>query len=282
MRFAYLLLAHKDMEQLHALISRLLRDDPEDRVILHYDRGSPVTDEELASFAARFSGAVSLTPRVRCLWGHHSQAQAELLLKQGAAAFDYDYAHLISGQDWPARSKSEMVKTLDPGACYLTFESPDLTERMDDYHFHDGMLGPNPHKSSWDYRKDMALRGAARLWTRAVGARTCPFGPSWKKGSAWWSLPKAAVDYVIPRIQDLIDTGRVRHTLCSDEHIMHTVMYYSPFAERLQENRRFIRWQPGSSNPELLKAGDEAAIIASDAWFARKVDRNVDPFFLKL
>jgi hypothetical protein len=59
-------------------------------------------------------------------------------------------------------------------------------------------------------------------------------------------------------------------------------MYYSPFAERLQENRRFIRWQPGSSNPELLKAGDEAAIIASDAWFARKVDRNVDPFFLKL
>lgn len=282
MRFAYLILAHRDMEQLHALVSRLLRDDPEDRVVIHYDRNSPVSDEELARFAAGFGGAVTLTPRMGCLWGHHSQAAAELLLKQGASALDYDYAHLISGQDWPVMDRKAMAASIDPGACYLTFESPDRADRMDDYHFHDGMLGPNPHKTSWDYRKDMALRRVARLWTRLAGPRTCPFGASWKKGSAWWSLPREAVDYAVPRIEELVRTGRVRHTLCSDEHIMQTVMHYSPFADRLAENRRFIRWKPGTSNPELLKDTDEPAILASGAWFARKVDRAVDPFFLSL
>jgi hypothetical protein len=59
-------------------------------------------------------------------------------------------------------------------------------------------------------------------------------------------------------------------------------MAYSPFTDGLRENRRFIRWKPGTSNPELLGAADEPAIRASDAWFARKVDRNVDPFFLSL
>lgn len=282
MRFAYLILAHKDLDQLQALIARLLRDDPEDRVILHYDRASPTSDDELASFAGRFAGAVSLAARTRCLWGHHSLVEAEQSLKQAADAVPYDYAHLLSGQDWPVGSKAELLQSLEPGGCYLSFEAPDMTDRMDDYHFHDRMLGPNPHKTNWDYRKDMALRGAARLWTRVKGKRGCPFGSSWKKGSAWWSLPKDVVSYTLPLVQQLIDTGRLRHTLCSDEHVMPSLLYHSPYADRLRDNRRFIRWTPGSSSPELLRAADKAEIAASGAWFARKVDRAVDPFFLAL
>ncbi|HEX8444689.1 MAG TPA: beta-1,6-N-acetylglucosaminyltransferase [Allosphingosinicella sp.] len=282
MRMAYLILAHRDMDQLGALVTRLLRDDSEDRVVIHYDRGSPVSDEELQGFANRFGGAVSLTPRVRCLWGHHSQVEAEWLLKKAATKLPVDCAHLISGQDWPVASKAAMIAGIDPDVSYVSFETPDLTERMDDYHFHDRILGPNPHPTAYRYHLDMNLRRAARLYTRLRGPRTCPLGPSWKKGSAWWSLPKQALDYAVPRIGSLIDTGRVRHTLCGDEHVIHTVMAYSPFAARMAENRRFIRWKPGTSNPELLREADEPAMRASDAWFARKVDRNVDPFFLKL
>jgi hypothetical protein len=279
---AYLILAHRDMDQLGALITRLLRDDSQDHVVIHYDRGSPVSNEELRAFADRFGGAVSLTPRVRCLWGHHSQIEADLLLKKAARDLRVDYAHLISGQDWPVATKADMIASIEPGDCYLSFEHPDLTERMDDYHFHDRMLGPNPHPTAIRYHFDMNLRRAARLYTQVRGARTCPFGPAWKKGSAWWSLPKAALDHAVPRICEAIQQGRFRHTLCGDEHVVPTVMAYSPMAERLRDNRRFIRWQSATSNPELLRDTDEPAIRASDAWFARKVDRNVDPFFLKL
>ncbi len=282
MRMAYLILAHRDPEQLAALIARLLRDDPEDRVVLHYDRGSPLSDDELRSFAARFGPAVSLVPRVRCLWGHHSQIEAEWRLKKAATELAIDYAHLISGQDWPVATKPDMAAAIEPGAAYVSYEQPDLTERMDDYHFHDRMLGPNPHTSSRRYHLDMSLRRAARLYTGLRGARTCPWGPSWKKGSAWWSLSQEALRFAVPRIGAELERGRFRQTLCGDEHVVPTLMAYSPFADRLRDNRRFIRWKPGTSNPELLRAGDEPAIRASDAWFARKVDRNVDSFFLRL
>ncbi len=282
MRMAYLILAHRDPEQLAALIARLLRDDPEDRVILHYDRGSPMSDEDLQAFANHFGGAVSLVPRIRCLWGHHSQIEAEWRLKKAATELPVGYAHLISGQDWPVINKAEMVTAIEPGANYLTFEQPDRPERMDDYHFHDRMLGPNPHPTSWRYRLDMSLRRTAQLYTRLRGPRSCPWGPSWKKGSAWWTLSQDALRYAVPRIGAEIENGRFRHTLCGDEHVIHSVLAYSPFAGRLRENRRFIRWKPGTSNPELLRATDEPAIRTSDAWFARKVDGAVDPFFLTL
>jgi hypothetical protein len=280
---AYLILAHRDMDQLGALVARLLRDDPDDRVVIHYDRGSPVSDEKLQAFAGRFGGAVSLTPRLRCLWGHHSQVEAEWLLKKAATELPIDYAHLISGQDWPVKTKAEMVAAIDPGTAYLSYERPERAERMDDYHFHDFMLGPKAHSTSFKWRLDMTLRRVAAIYTRVHGHRTCPFGPSWKKGSAWWSLPKDALDHIVPPIEAMIRSGRFRHTLCADEHVVPTAIAYSPFARRLADNRRYIRWSDRSAaNPELLGAGDEAAIRASDAWFARKVDRNVDPFFLKL
>jgi hypothetical protein len=168
---AYLILAHRDMEQLGSLVARLLRDDPDDRVVIHYDRGSPVSDEDLQAFAARFGDAVSLVPRIRCLWGHHSQIEAEWRLKKAATELPVDYAHLISGQDWPVADKGAMVASIEPGAAYVSFEQPDMTERMDDYHFHDRMLGPNPHPTSGRYHLDMNLRRAARLYTRLRGSR---------------------------------------------------------------------------------------------------------------
>lgn len=282
MRMAYLILAHRDMEQLGALTARLLRDDPEDRVVIHYDRGSPVSDEDLQGFANRFGGAVSLTRRVRCRWGHHSQVEAEWLLKEAATKLPINYAHLISGQDWPVKSKPEMSAAIAPGISYVSYEQPDRPERMNGWFFNDFMLGPGAHSTIFRYRLDLGLRRVNRAYERIRGPRACPFGPDWKKGSAWWSLPRAALDHIVPRIGRQIEAGRFRYTACADEHVVLTALAYSPFAQRTEENRRFIVWkEPGVANPELLRAEHEPAIRASDAWFARKVDRNVDPFFLK-
>jgi hypothetical protein len=280
---AYLILAHRDMDQLGALVTRLLRDVPDDRVIIHYDRGSPVSDEELQGFANRFGGSVSLTPRVRCRWGHHSQVEAEWLLKDAASRLPIDYAHLISGQDWPVGAKADMVAAIAPGTSYVSYEQPDRAERMNGWFFNDFMLGPGAHSTSVRYRLDLALRRVNAGFERVRGQRSCPWGPDWKKGSAWWSLPKAALDEIVPRIRRQIDAGRFRYTACADEHVVLTALAYSPFVAQTGENRRFIVWkEPDAANPELLRAEHEPAMRASNAWFARKVDRAVDPFFLKL
>lgn len=282
MRFAYLILAHKDLDQLGALIARLLRDGPDDRVVLHFDRGSPLADADLAVFAGRFDGAVALTPRIRSRWGHHSLVEAEWLLMRRASELTYDHAHLLSGQDWPVVDRAAIVAGVEPGACHLSLEAPAMAERMNSYHLHDRLIGPGAHATSLRYHLSRSLRGAGDLLTRIAGPRACPFGPDWRKGSQWWSLPRAAVDHALPLVGGLIRSGRLRHTLCADEHVIQTILARSPFADRLTDNRRFIRWSPGSSNPDWLRAGDEPTMRASGAWFARKVDRAVDPFFLRL
>lgn len=279
---AYLILAHRDLDQIGALVARLLRDDPGDHVLIHFDRGSPIADADLQSFAQRFGGSVTLTPRIRCRWGHHSLVEAEWLLMDAASKLAIDQAHFLSGQDWPIVGKAKVVAQSQPDTCHYSYEQPDMAGRMDAYHFHDRMLGPNAHRTAWHYRLDMTLRSIARFTTSVRGPRSCPLGTSWKKGSAWWSLPRAALDHTAPRLRRLIESGRLRHTLCSDEHATGTILAYSPFAAGIEGNRRFIRWPGGASSPAVLGAADLPAMGASNAWFARKVDRAVDPFFLKL
>jgi hypothetical protein len=281
-RFTYLILAHRDLDQLAALVARLLRDDPEDRVILHYDRGSPESDAALARFGEPFGPRLTLVPRIRCRWGHRSQVEAILLLLDRALDTPFDYVHLISGQDWPIRTKTELLAGLEPGALYLSFEEPPMPERMDAYHFHDRLLGPSAHATTLRYRTQLLLRRLGRAWTRLAGPRTCPFGPAWRKGSTWWSLPRPAAEHAVAGLRALIESRRLHHTLCADEHAIQTLLAYSAFAPFIRPNRRFIRWQPGRSSPDLLTAADTPALLASDAWFARKLDRAVDPFFLSL
>jgi hypothetical protein len=45
---------------------------------------------------------------------------------------------------------------------------------------------------------------------------------------------------------------------------------------------RFIRWTGGSAHPDVLRASDFPAMIASGKHFARKIDGRVDPELLDL
>lgn len=284
MRFLYLILAHRDLEQLRALIARLLRDDPGDAVILHFDARSAVTDDELARFADAFDGRVTLVRRVPIWWGHPSICEAELALLEAASAHAFDHAHLLSGQDWPIRTREKIVASVAAGVSYVSFEG-DMAHRMNNHHFDTRWSAPTlPPTAALYHGKRMlnkASRGYDALLTKLGRARTCPVGPEWKKGWQWWSLAPDAVAYVMPRLRALIRSGRLRWTVCSDEHVIQTLLFHSPFAGTLQPYRRLVLWDGGDS-PRTLERTDLPAIRSSDAWFARKFDRSRDPFFLDL
>lgn len=284
MRFLYLILAHRDLDQLRALVARLLRDDPGDAVILHFDARSEVTDDELANLADAFNGRVILVRRVPIWWGHASICEAELALLEAASIRTFDQAHLLSGQDWPIRTRDEIAAAITPGVSYVSFE-PDMSHRMNDHHFDTRWSAPMLPETALRYYRKRALREAARLYdgllARLGRARTCPVGPEWKKGSQWWSLAPDAVAYLVPRLRAMLRSGRLRWTVCSDEHAIQTLLFYAPFAASLQSHRRLILWDGGSS-PRTMERTDLPAIRSSDAWFARKFDRRRDPFFLDL
>jgi hypothetical protein len=156
---------------------------------------------------------------------------------------------------------------------------------MDEFHFYNRLVHPRRQHSEFSYRLKQALRWLSRVATRSATAigrpRHCPFGAEWQKGWAWWSLPKEAVDHLRDHFAPLVERGRMRFTLCGDEHVPATILFYSRFRDRMEPFRRFLVWPEGSS-PVTLTRDHLPAIRASGDLFGRKFERAVDPFFLEL
>lgn len=280
---AYLILAHDDSRGLLALADALLGPDSADVVLIHADRRS--------ALGAELQDAGIADPRIRIVsdpvavrWGHHSQVEATFRLIEAALQTGCDFAHLISGQDWPCASRQQIVADIaaqPPGTCYAEAQAGVQDERMQQFRFDTRWLRLNPERDrlayalAWEMRR--ASRTVARLARSLALERSRPLGP-WHKGSTWWSMPVPALRVVADELAGLLKSGRLAGTVCADEHVIPTILA-NRLPGLLHPNRRFIRFPDGASSPRLLIRADEPAIRASGAWFIRKVDAAVDPFF---
>lgn len=281
--FAYLILAHSQPDQLHRLIERLLEQGGEDRVVLHLDSGSPLATRS-REFPQRHGSRLQLVSSpVRVKWGHHSLVEATRRLLDTALAHPgppFAIAHLLSGSDWPVASRARIVAGLgEPLSCHIESDATVQSDRMERWWVHDRWLG---HSSTLSRPAAFARGAARRVGTLLdqVVARSQPYG-AWHKGSQWWSLPHEACRVVAAELARPESRGRLRFTACADEHVIQTIVR-SRFPDRVAPPHRFIDWSAASSSPRVLTQADEPAILASDAWFARKLDMTADPFFLAL
>jgi len=290
MKFAYLILAHDAFDQLERLIGRLLQGGGDDHVFVHVDRKSVIPADFLAGLPGRQKARVTvLQDRVRVHWGHHSMCEATLKLLDHALSVEFDYAHLLSGRDWPLISREEIVRDISSAAqrdCFIDIYPEDYEWRMSYFSFDDRMLA-SPSGSVLRQRVHANLKAAAKMLSGAINRRykmrgrkrSQPLG-AWVKGSQWWTLPAGASRHVRDALRETLATGRLRFTQCSDEHVIPTALVNSPWKERLAPSRRYTRWAPGASNPMVLSRSDLDG--AGEQWFARKFSTLVDDFFLAL
>ncbi len=134
LRFAWLIAAHDKPDQLDYLLARLLPPGTTDFAVVHADAKSALWREHRARLANHPSGRVILVARpARVYWGHGSQLKATALLLREALKHRFDYAHFISGADWPVVSRSRIVADIladRKGRAYLTLVGAEQTERM--------------------------------------------------------------------------------------------------------------------------------------------------------
>jgi hypothetical protein len=293
MRFVYAIMAHAGADQLARLIDRLLGggagEGAGDRVVLHLDAGSPLWREQRGRFTSHPSGRLHLIARpVRVRWGQASQVEAQRRLLRAALAEPFDYCHLISGACWPARARADMVADLAEFGprrpVFADLWGEKQPRRMGDWWFD----APRQLVPAWPwldenlYRVRLRLSWAATAWLQRRGLSRALFGGQpWLKGSSWYSAPFDAAQVLEREMSALLDCGRIAFTQCADEHVAPTILGRR-FADRIEPARRYIDWSAGGYHPKLLRAGDQAAIIASKAWFARKVAAEVDDFFYAL
>lgn len=277
MKHAFLIIAHKNYEQLDILISLL--DNENNDIFIHIDKKSPVYTLPIC----RYSNIYQIDSK-KINWGAYSLVDCELRLLEKAIIVDhYHYFHLLSGQDLPIKPIEEIVTffELHDGYNFIHFDSLEASlERINRVkYYHVFQEFKNRYKRSiWS-----ALDRIFVDMQKYIGFdRSKRFSVSFKAGSQWWSITRDLAKYVLSN-RDFIKR-HFKYTMC-DEMFLQTLVYNSPYYETLyvkeipksddqNANQRLIDFKRG--HPYIWTIDDIEEIKNSNLMFARKFDETVD------
>ena len=279
-RHAYLVLAHRNWNQLQTLL-RLL-DHPQNDIYLHIDRRSRGWDAAALQASVR-QGTLSILSTRSPGWGSEAIIDATLDLLCAAAQTPHAYVHLISGMDLPLRSQDEIHAFFEKAehAEFVDFKAETISgallkERLQTYHFFQNARARSPFVRSLD---DLCLRLQSLLKVNRLKYCTVRF----QKGSQWFSITQEFAAYCLAHAAEY--RRYFRFSKCGDEMFFQTILQNSPFlANRFSgeydDNRailRYIDWERGNgSSPYVFRAADYDEIRNSGMLFARKFDETVD------
>jgi len=290
MRLALVVLAHDRPGQLAEMLSALRH--PGIRAYLHLDRRVGL-DPFARALESADVGEVELLPRYATSWASPRLVDAALAGLRRGVADGSDYFLLLSGRDFPLRPAAEIVAFAERAGArsYVEhFPLPDPRWRLggrDRTEFRTYTVRgrretfiPRGEETGILNRKGRLLNWLLRLRGLTEPARRFPSYARAFGGSQWWNLSRDAAEHVLAFLDRHPDYRRYHeHTLAPDEIFFQSILAGTGFAERAEvvdDNLRFMRWSPEESHPRALRLGDLPAMLASDALFARKFDRDVD------
>lgn len=270
MKIACLILAHKNPVQLNELIEIL--DCNEIDFYIHLDK--KVKKKNFDSFEEK-NNVFFIENRVSVSWATFSLVQAtinslrEIIIKQ-----KYDYINFISGQDHPIKSKTDIVQFLkdNNGTEFITtipFSKSnewwiENERRVFKYNFQNWKI-PFKYKIQ-------------RLVNIITPKRENPNGYIISGNAQWFCITTNCAKYII----NTIDTNKklvtfFKYVWGADEFFFSTIVYNSPFKQKTKENLTYVEWVlPHNGHPKTLMIDDFEKIMASDKFFARKFDNNID------
>jgi len=278
MKFAYLIMAHDNEEQLKLLIESL--DYPENDIFLHIDKKSDIRN---ISFETK-NAKIKIYSCFSVYWADLSQTKCQIFLLKEAIKEKHDYYHLISGHDFPIKSH-EIIKKFfhdNYGKQFIHFESKDycLKERCRYYHF----LAPVITRCRIKLLKNIMVQ--IETYMLSIQKRKDVSRPLYC-GANWFSITHDLAEEYILHSKEIL--RKVRWTLSSDEYVLQT--FYRTMAEGNYEIysetkdpydyccvTREIDWRRGS--PYVWRNEDFDFLMSSERMFARKFDQRIDNIIL--
>jgi len=272
MKFAYLILAHKNPEQVSRLVKAIA--DEHVYIFIHIDRKS-----HLGVFEDNLDGlpnVIFCDEQKKVSWGGFGMIEStiELMRTMYAGEAKPDYVHLLSGQDFPLKSNAEILKFFkeNKGKNFLetyTIPSPLLYEQ--------GLIRI---RYKWFIEDEGYQRASQLVDIQKERNMIRPFFDDVQpyNGSQWWSLTNDCVRW-------LFETCRPGHrfynfykyTLVPDEMLFQTMLKNSDWNDSIvDDNMRCINWKDGPEYPRIWRNADFDRLIGSGKLFARKFDENVD------
>lgn len=291
MNIAYLIAAHKNPKQLVRLIQRL--NTAENSFFVHVDKKSG--NEFVEILKREFSSH----PRFFYLTRKNVRWAGKQLFNVMLDGFrhiqtekiKFDFAFVLSGQDYPIKSNEQISYTLEPFRGkqfieYFALPSPQWSlggmYRIEKYYFQLGnpiIEYPPFHPESRKYAYLKPLIDRLPKLSRQIPCNFRPYG-----GGTWIGLSPEGVNY-INQFVSTSEGERVRrffeHTYCPDELFFQTIFMNSPLKETvINDHLRFIDWSKRGPNPSILTLDHFEAIQQTDKLFARKFDVNIDTLLM--
>ncbi|MCR5350877.1 MAG: beta-1,6-N-acetylglucosaminyltransferase [Bacteroidales bacterium] len=280
-KHAFLILAHTNPGQIRTLISLL--DDPRNDIFVHIDRKAPFSAKDLEGCCIH-SAVHFVEPRISVHWGGVSIMRAELALLKAAVPGHYAFYHLLSGQDLPIKRQEEMHAFFDahPDREFLNyweFKSHTLNR------VHYFTVFPEGAGYFLTNLVNVIVKGILMALGLRINADV-----DFHMASQWFSITHPCAEYVLS--QEAWLEKVFQHTNTPDEIFLATVIWNSPFRERLYDatkhvqnvdihnssNMHFIDWTRGESvrHPWTFRTGDEALLDSVPQFWARKFDEQID------
>jgi hypothetical protein len=295
----YLVLSHKQPQQVVRLVRRLRPEGSDSHVILHHDESVSYFDPALL----RGVGNVHRIPSQPVTWGDFSHVEAILRgLRWVRNHLDFDWVVLLSGQDYPIHPLPEVEEFLSATefdgfvkGSPVGWGADADREGMRRY-FYRYYRVPLPAFLSPPFEGEH--RPAARMARKMRDAqalfsvKTAPSGgyfglrrfrhgfsttfPCYR-GSTWFTISPECVDSVESFLRE--NPWYVRHyrrTRSAAESFFITILLNDPRLNLSLDHLRYIRFRGNSPNPKILTMRDLEAVLSSGKHFARKFDIDVD------
>ena len=226
-KHAYMIMAHHRGDLLARLVAAL--DHERNDLYIHLD----VKCREPINIAAKRSRLVWL-PRMDVRWGGYSQVRCEYALLERAVQSGerYAYYHLLTGASYPIKSNEYIFSFFEKhrGKEFVGFAKNEkrCCNRVRCKFLFSEM---GRVKSKKDEKK-MALR----LWALRLQGRLGidffkRFRMEFRKGLAYWSITEDCARYLLSRRR--LARKMLWGSLCGDEVFVQTLVYNSPFRERV-------------------------------------------------
>jgi hypothetical protein len=264
-RIAYVISAYKYPDQLERLVRRL--STPTASFWIHVDRKTRAPVFQAMVDQTKDVPNLRFLPRHVCHWGGFGHVRASL--KGISEAIErnvpFDYLVLLTGQDYPLRSATEIEDHLGEAGGLSFMNHWRLP------HAPWGKRGGLERLEDWHFVTFFRLHIALPLRRRLPGGLV-PYG-----GGAYWCFSRRLVEYV----NDFVaaNPGYVRffeHALIPDEHFFQIIVLNSELRDTVvNDNLRYIDWSevPG---PTVLRIEHLPQVLESGKLFARKFDAGVD------
>lgn len=272
MNLAYIISAYKYPIQLIRLVRKLHTTGT--TFFIHIDKKTNFQIYDQVYQELSLLDGVYFLERHNCYWGDFGHVNATIKGIQAIYKKDisFDYAILLTGQCYPIKSNEQIIDffEVNKGKSFMEYFLllPPWDKRINRWHF-------RTFSKMFKFPNDFLSFPIKRPQKKDFE----PF--FW--GSSYWCLERRCIDYIFNFINNDTKTNKSKFVRffkaadIPDESFFQTILINSPLKETIiNDSLRYLKWSPGSPNPQIIESELFYEMKDSKKLFARKFDLNRD------